>query len=88
MKTDDAVLPFPTLHIWLAGVSDKARGSGIFAALMGEVEDHARSKGVKALSVATFPDEYAKMYAILQKQGWEVKDWRDNGRKVLMIKAI
>lgn len=88
MKTDDAALPFPTLHIWLAGVSDKARGTGVFATLMGKVETHARSKGVKALSVATFPDKYGKMYAILQKQGWEAQDWSDDGRKVLMMRTI
>lgn len=87
VKTD-AALPYPTLHVWLAGVSERARGTGVFMALMGIVEAHARSLGVKGLSVATFPDTFAKMYAILLKQGWEAREWKEGGRKVLMMKTL
>ncbi|KAK5057832.1 hypothetical protein LTR84_011833 [Exophiala bonariae] len=87
VKTEPA-LPFPTLHVWLAGVSERARGSGVFAALMSRVQHHARSKGVNGLSVATFPATFGKMYAILLKQGWEAREWKEEGKKVLMIKAI
>lgn len=87
MKADSA-LPHPTLHVWLAGVSESARGTGIFAALMSEVEGHARSLDVAALSVATFPAKFEKMYAILQKQGWKAREWTESGRKVLMTKTL
>ncbi|KEF62445.1 uncharacterized protein A1O9_00417 [Exophiala aquamarina CBS 119918] len=87
MKSD-RTLPHPTLHIWLAGVSEDTRGTGVFAALMSKVEDHARSLSIGALSVATFPAKYEKMYTILQKQGWEEREWTERGRKVLMMKPI
>lgn len=92
-----ASLPYPTLHIWLAGVPDWARGTGVFAALMDEVEKHARgdSEGegggrqakLPALSVCTFPARFPRMFAILQKQGWEVKEWMDEG-KVFLVKQL
>jgi hypothetical protein len=87
LKTESA-LPHPTLHIWLAGVSENARGTGVFAALMSKVESHARSVDIEGLSVATFPTRFGKMYAILQKQGWEARDWKEGGKKVLMMKPL
>ncbi|EXJ84926.1 hypothetical protein A1O3_05601 [Capronia epimyces CBS 606.96] len=87
-------LPCPTLHIWLAGVADQARGTGVFAALMSEVEKHARGDGigvdqvqVQALTVCTFPARFGRMFAILQKQGWDVRERMDDG-KVLMMKGL
>lgn len=85
---NEAALPHPTLHIWLAGVSENARGTGLFAALMRKVESHARSVDIEGLSVATFPAKFGKMYAILQKQGWEARDWKEDGKKVLMMKSL
>lgn len=84
----DPSLPCPTLHIWLAGISEKARGMGLFAALMDKVEEGARSKGIQALSVCTFPAIFARMFAILQTQGWEVKMWMNNGTKALLTKRV
>jgi GNAT superfamily N-acetyltransferase len=66
----------------------KARGSGVFAALMSEVEKYARAQRVKALSVCTFPEKFEKMFAILQKQGWEGVEWREEHHKVLMMKRL
>jgi len=76
------------LHVWLAGVSEEARGTGVFAALMGTVENHARTLDIGALSVATFPAKFGKMYTILQKQGWEAKEWTESDNKVLMMKTL
>ena len=84
----DPNIPCPTLHIWLAGVSEQARGTGLFAAMMREVETHARSERIDTLSVATFPEKFAKMFSILQKQGWEIRDWREEGKKVLLTKRV
>jgi hypothetical protein len=81
-------LPYPTLHIWLAGVSERARGMGLFAALMDEVERHARNEGIQTLSVCTFPATFGQMFAILQTHAWEVKVWMDDGKKVLMTKGV
>jgi len=61
---------------------------GLFAALMEKVEDHARSKGIQALSVCTFPMTFGRMFAILQTHGWEVKVWMEDGKKALMTKRV
>lgn len=87
-RSKDPALPYPTLHIWLAGVSENARGTGVFAAMMDVVERHARDKAFEALSVCTFPERFGKMFAILQKQGWEVRAWMEDGKKVLMMKRV
>jgi GNAT superfamily N-acetyltransferase len=77
----------PALHIWLAGVLPASRGTGMFPRLMQMAEGHAREKGVRMLSVATFPAKFEKMYAILTKTGWEGE--RDLGEgKVLLFKEL
>ncbi|KAL2412523.1 hypothetical protein ABEF91_000277 [Exophiala dermatitidis] len=92
-RTDsDPSIPSPTLHIWLAGVSAQARGTGVFAALMAEVEQHARrdenESRVKVMSVCTYPKRFGKMFAILQRQGWEIRQWLEDGEKVLFVKGL
>ncbi|KAL2423277.1 hypothetical protein ABEF95_003306 [Exophiala dermatitidis] len=92
-RTDpDPSIPSPTLHIWLAGVSEEARGTGVFAALMAEVEQHARrdenESRVKVMSVCTYPKRFSKMFAILQRQGWEIRQWLEDGEKVLFVKGL
>ncbi|KAG9775176.1 hypothetical protein KCU88_g5156, partial [Aureobasidium melanogenum] len=90
-RTDsDPSIPSPTLHIWLAGVSEQARGTGVFAALMAEVEQHARQdrSEVKVMSVCTYPKRFGKMFAILQRQGWEIRQWLEDGEKVLFVKGL
>ncbi|KAJ9502596.1 hypothetical protein LTR96_005717 [Exophiala xenobiotica] len=86
-KTDSS-LPCQILHIWLAGVTEQARGTGIFAALMMAVEQHARKHDIQELSVCTYPGKFGKMFAILQKTGWKVWAWMEGGEKVLMIKTV
>jgi GNAT superfamily N-acetyltransferase len=77
----------PTLHIWLAGVLPASRGTGMFHGMMKQVEDHAREKGIKTLSVATFPAKFEKMYSILTKTGWDGEQDLGDG-KVLLIKVL
>lgn len=84
----DSSLPSQTLHIWLAGVAEQARGTGIFAALMMAIEQHARRHGVHELSVCTYPGKFGKMFTILQKTGWKVRAWLEDGEKVLMRKSL
>ncbi|EXJ85709.1 hypothetical protein A1O1_06077, partial [Capronia coronata CBS 617.96] len=94
-------LPHPTLHVWLAGIAERARGTGVFAALMAEVETHARNTNggvgvdvkagqghVQALSICTFPARFSRMFSILQREGWQVKEWMDDGQKVLLVKEL
>jgi GNAT superfamily N-acetyltransferase len=83
-----STLPSQTLHIWLAGVTEQARGAGIFAALMMAFEQHARKHDIQELSVCTYPGKFAKMFAILQKTGWKVWAWMEGGEEVLMIKIV
>jgi GNAT superfamily N-acetyltransferase len=85
IKTEPAIT-VPTMHIWLAGVSEQARGGGVFAALMHEVEKWARIQGVKALSVSTHPAKYERMFSILLKQGFKVKEKNASLGKVLLMK--
>lgn len=73
----------PVLHIWLAGVLPASRGTGMFHGLMDRVEEQARRKGVKTLSVATFPARFEKMYAILNKTGWSGEKDAGGGKVVL-----
>ncbi|KIW11597.1 hypothetical protein PV08_10898 [Exophiala spinifera] len=84
----DPQLPTRTLHVWLAGTTARARGKGVFAALMKTLEQHARTRGIGTLSVCTFPDTFSNMFAILQKTGWTVQAWLEDGKKVLMSKPV
>ncbi|KAJ9625375.1 uncharacterized protein PV06_07607 [Exophiala oligosperma] len=77
-----------TLHIWLAGTTATSRGRGVFASLVTSLEQQARNRGVDMLSVCTFPETFSKMFAILQKTGWTVQAWLEDGKKVLMSKPV
>jgi predicted GNAT family acetyltransferase len=76
------------LHIWLAGVDKPARGTGIFAALMEQVEEHARQSGFETLGVCTYPERFGRMFAILRRTGWVETEWLEEGKKVRMMKRV
>ncbi|KAM3418404.1 hypothetical protein BST61_g4397 [Cercospora zeina] len=71
-------------HIWLAAVDPASRGSGLFALLMQHAIQRAREAEAQALTICTYPKWFARMYAVLQQEGWQEMARRENGEKVLM----
>jgi hypothetical protein len=52
------------------------------------VEGFAREKGLKRMSVATFPERFARMFEILRKGGWNVAGDEVEGKAVLVKDVV
>lgn len=70
---------FEAYHIYLAAIHPSSRGQGIFPLLLEETKRRASEAGCKHLSIATIPERFSRMYAILSgpSSGWEVIEWED-----------
>jgi ribosomal protein S18 acetylase RimI-like enzyme len=74
-------------EIWLEyiGVLPEARKMGIGSSLISKVIDHASSLGVKILYTTLNPNN-AESSRLLVRHGFEVKDWKQAKRELLMRK--
>jgi len=51
---------------------------------MDKVKVHARNLGFQEITVCTYPNRFAKMYRILNENGWQEVCWLQEDVKVLM----
>lgn len=59
-----------TLHIWLGGVLEKYRGLGLWTGAYNKIEEYAKIKKYRRLTLNTYKDKYSTMYAFATKHGF------------------
>ena len=59
-----------TLHIWLGGVLDKYRGLGLWGGMYNKIEEYAKIRKYKRLTLNTYKSKYPIMYAFATKHGF------------------
>lgn len=59
-----------SLHIWNVGVSKDYRNKGIWKSMYEMILDFAKKKGIKRLTLNTYPARFPNMYKFVQKNNF------------------
>lgn len=73
-------------HLWMGGVAERFRGTGLATHLLEEEERLAKEQGYRILTVNTYQEKFPVMFSFLSRHGYSIykqeeKDWR--GDKVI-----
>lgn len=56
-----------SLHIWVGGILEKFRGSGLWTGMYEKIEKYARDKNFQKLTLNTYKDKFPIMYQFATK---------------------